>query len=590
MNIKKILLTALLLIVPLLFVVLFLYKSIDQLSTPQVKTNFRTKLKFIEVSSELGVEYEHRGIFPGTNSNDNQSFLNQTLGAAPSVSVIDINRDGFLDIYITQPELGRENLIYINNKGESFSKASMASITDLNQDRIVFRVLYADFNKDGFEDFFFLRWGCHELALFDPNSKDYKFIDRAVENCSNPWSGNIADLNKDGFLDVIVANYFPAENLYSKIPEFHAFIRRGDDEYGGYNGVLINEGGKKFKPSENYKFDKYKNHTTTAGVTDLNNDGWVDLYFANDFTYDRLYLNGPDGLKEVTFDFIKKDRHGMSGMNSEFVDLNEDLYMDLYVSNLHAPPFANANNTMWINREGKAFEDISKKININRCGWSWGGKFVDFDLDGDLDLIVGNGFYRGEDVDPEDPNSYKNLWFHKSRRRSTSAPMRKIMGLGNVDGGNIVYSGLEKNCLFENQGDSFVYVSDQAGLDRFENSRATIPIDYNNDGRVDFVMANYNDKLTFYRNETEVDGNWLGIDLRNKQGSIAFGARVVLFTQKKRTLMKEVNPLNGFGGQSDWRLHFGLGDDQPIKLEVDYNGEKVSFEIDEFNKYKKIQL
>ena len=110
---------------------------------------------FEEISEKLGLDYKHVGIFPVTRNQPAESQSNIQNGSAPSISVMDINADGYPDLYVTYPILGEKNFIYMNSKGEEFIKSTQYSnITDVNQDFVSMRVGWFDFNEDGYEDLF----------------------------------------------------------------------------------------------------------------------------------------------------------------------------------------------------------------------------------------------------------------------------------------------------------------------------------------------------------------------------------------------------------------------------------------------------
>ena len=544
---------------------------------------------FEELGEKMGLDYKHVGVFPFTRNQPVENEFNLQNGLAPSISVMDINTDGYPDLYVTYPILGEKNLIYINGEGREFIKSNQYSnIRDVNQEFVSMRAGWFDFNEDGHEDLFIARFGCHSLYLYDPLKQIYNEEPNAVSYCSNPWGINIVDLNKDSYLDIAFANYYPQINLNKEKPKWFLFLLRGDEEFGGKNAYLINKKGRSFFVDKTNVF-QYKNHSSAIGVSDINNDTWPDIFVANDFTYDRLYLNIKGVLKEVTFSYIEGKNHGFAGMNAEFIDLNNDLWPDLYISNLFHPPYVNRRNLLWLNQSGQKFTEQGKKFKIHKCGWSWGAKFADFDNDGDLDLVVGNGFVRGS----RSQKGKYNQWFSKIRRDATMPFIRDNLhtNQGGVDDFSLVdYSGFQETCIFENKGKEFSNISKQANVGGFYNSRATIILDFNNDGKMDFLTGNYNDKLNLYKNVSSSQGNWVAFDIRNKKGAIALGAKVILSTQSGRKFMRETYPHNGFGGQNDWRVHFGIGSEQPKSLEVQYRGQLYSIKLNKVNEYIKITI
>ena len=574
-----------LVLLPLILLMMFCFKLNFSSSFYPIDYIETSKIKFIEMSEELGVVYNHVGKIPYARSEDFQSETNLLTGTPPSLAVIDLDRDGFLDLYVVNPSLGESNLVFINQEGRRFEKSDKYNIiTQVNKIHVTQKVAFFDFNNDGFEDLFLTRYGCHSLFLFDFDIHAFK--EKELKICSNPWAVNILDFNKDNYLDVVIGNYFPNIDLNYERPKWFVNLLRGDDEFGGLNQLFLNKKGEALE--EVRDIFKYHNHTASVGVTDVDNNGWPDLFIGNDFTYDRLYINQDGVFKELTFQFMDKKKHGFAGMNSDFADINQDGYQDLYVSNIYNPPFTNSVNLMWMNQEGKRFRDRGKQLRVNKCGWSWGGKFSDFDLDGDLDLVVGNGQFRG--VKYKGVSSDRDYWYYKSRKQATSKRWRNQLRSNPTNLSRSNYSGFQKTCLFERKGRTFYNIADQAGISGHNNSRATVLFDFNNDGLVDFVNANFNGRLTFYKNVSNVDANWLGLDLRDDNGSIAIGTKVRVRTVGGKDIFYQVYPLNGFGGQNDHRVLIGLGADEPDLIELKRGRKVKTIKNVPINQYIRIQI
>lgn len=566
-------------------VFLFIRKSFKEDVHPRAPTKYEGSIFFEEVSESMGLDYEHIGLFPLTRKKHREKRLNLYVGVPPSITVLDINRDGFPDLYVTYPVLGEKNLIYVNKDGRSFIRSEeYSSIKDANREFVSTRVAWFDFNNDGYEDIFVARYGCHGLYVYKPYQKQWSEHSNAVSYCSNSRGINIVDFNKDTYLDIVFANQYPKKiNLNKEKPKWVSILSRGDNELGGENVLLTNQAGRFFLEDEVNKF-QYKNHSVVVGVSDINNDTWPDIFIGNDFGYDRLYINKEGILEEETFSWLEKQKHGFSTMNADFVDLNNDLFPDLYTTNIFNPPYITRYNLLWMNDSGRGFIEKGEELNVHKCGWAWGAKFADFDNDGDLDLVVGNGMFKGSQAQP---NKYE--WFHRIRKRASSPYLRKKL-YKKIDMSTREFSGFQKTCLFENRGDKFSYISDHANIKDFHNSRSTIILDFNNDGKMDFLTGNYNDKIRLYKNVSQSEGNWVGFDIKNAKGAVALEAKVILFTRKGRKFMREIYPQNGFGGQNDWRVHFGLGADQPASLKIQYRDKTHSIELKKINEYIKVAI
>jgi hypothetical protein len=302
----------------------------------------------------------------------------------------------------------------------------------------------------------------------------------------------------------------------------------------------------------------------SAGAGDFNNDGWPDLFVANDVTIDRVYMNKSGKGFEMRPDMLP----GLFlryGMNGDAADLNDDGWLDIYNTKLTKPGFTSARNQLWMNKGGHYFNNEAERRGVSRCGWGWAARFVDLSSRGRKDLFVVNGLVSG--------NEEKSYWFSSMSlgamdsyflQQAKFYPPMKDQDL----------SGHEKNCVFYNMdGQGFSDIADAIGVKDDWDGRGLATIDYDNNGRPDFLIGNVGKRSLFYVNQPKHDNAWIGFHLEGRKNNRdAVGARIMLRHQRadksEQTQYWEVNAGNGYASQADPRLLFGLGPENVRLLEA----------------------
>jgi hypothetical protein len=241
---------------------------------------------FREVSDAVGVHYRH-----------------ELADLPPSISVVDINSDGYMDIYVTSGSQ-KPNLLFINHHGEFFTEeAAKYGLADVNRDYPSSFALWADFNADGVIDLLLAKWGCHRLYM---GSGTGSFIDRTAMlsgYCSRPEGVNTADFYGHGRLDLIFANFLPPPGDESYDGGLWMQSARYDNRTGGANHLLRNDGDR-FVLEKRADF-LTRSYTHSAGISDIDGDGLPDIFFANDYAHDEMFLNRGDGkFTDVTDRYI----------------------------------------------------------------------------------------------------------------------------------------------------------------------------------------------------------------------------------------------------------------------------------------------
>jgi hypothetical protein len=525
--------------------------------------------RFVEEADRLGLRFDHRLYYPNPEAG---SYL-PLMAFPPAIAVADFDGDGFMDVYVVQPEPGQPNRLFRNVGGDHFEDVAVeVGLADTNKRFAGSMAVWADFDGDGRLDLFQARFGCHSLFLRDPGPRvhftEHPELTRFA--CSNPKAVNVGDLNRDGRPDVVLGNYYPPTNLAMYLPVNHVFGYAGANYQGGGAEVLLGTP-RGFVAA----FRGPLAHTQAIGLSDVDGDGWPDVFASNDYTYDQMFLGrGGRTFVEVTDAYIPRIEHGLSGMDAEFADFDNSGAMSLYVSNMYFPPFATTKNLLWKKKPDGHFVNVAEDMGVARCGWAWTGKFADFDNSGDLDLFVVNGKARGDKVRSE-ADATRSFAFVRNSIVASPPDLRQRMSL--VPSFSTYYlSAFERSCLFWNRGGRFYDVATEAGITDREEGQSAALVDFDNDGRVDVVVANLGGPLLAYHNVTAAPGHWLGVDLVGPAGAAPYGAKVLLHRADGKTPMREYYPANGYRGQSDPRMLFGLGaSDRAGDLEVRWADGRV---------------
>jgi enediyne biosynthesis protein E4 len=457
-----------------------------------------------------------------------QAGLNSTGYWSTGVSMADVNGDGLLDIYVCKsgPPGGekRHNELFINNGDLTFSEESKKY--GIAENGLSQHAVFFDFDKDGDLDMYLLSNSGRSVGIYD--------LRDGQRDIRDPDGGNKLFRNDTGkFTDV--------------------------SEESGIFGSAIGYG---------------------LGVTvaDLNNDNWPDLYVSNDFfERDYLYLNNQDGtFSEVLPEILPEI--SMGSMGADIADLDNDGRPDIFVTEMlpnelprvkTKTPFeewdkyqssVNAGyhhqftrNTLQRNlgfRPGSqtpVFSEVSRSAGVEATDWSWGALIFDMDNDGLKDIFVANGIVK-DLTDFDFVDFYVNNQEKVKGYREDSILLTKMI--------DAFPSNPQANFLFKNLGNwSFENRALTQGLNQLTFSTGSAYGDLDNDGDLDLVINNLNERSFIYQNTSSESkkGNFLSLELG--QG---FGTKVTAFAGDQK-FFQEYQPVKGYMSSVDPRLHFGLG-------------------------------
>ena len=494
-------------------------------------------VRLVDVARHVGLDFRH-GAFRFKTSADPVAMM------GGGVCWLDFDGDGWLDLYAVnshsiQVDVARwkergglpRNALYRNEKGR-FVDVSRGSGADLQLRGN--GCVAADFNGDRRTDLFVTAAGYDALLW---NLGGGKFAEGAsaagIDTYGWHTAASVADVNGDGLPDLFVAGYAdvnaPVPGSAEPFPSNVAGVR--DRLY--LNNGLDWKGRSRFREvAQEVGIEaSVVEHGLGSAFTDVNGDGRIDLYVANDLDPNRLYVNVPasNGLgfrfEERGVEAGVADRN--AGMGVSASDYSGDGRPDLFVTNSHRQLHG-----VFESRPGKRFADarpeFASVFDTTLAGW--GASWADLDQDGSLDLALANGAIP-----------LTNL-------RTDAEPI-KVLGAGE---------------------EGFADVSQGLGLGRVRdvNGRGLAVADYDNDGDLDIAVASIAGRLVLLRN-SGAEGHWLQVKLER----FAPGAVVTAVLPDGRRLVREVKAGTSYLSSEDPRVHFGLGDATTVReLLVRYPG------------------
>ena len=474
------------------------------------------------------------------------------LGAA--VSVTDFDADGWPDLYFTTSRFGDANALYRNNGDGTFEDvAERAGLAALNRagEGVSMGAVWGDIDNDGLEDVLVYRYGY--LALFR-NVDGRRFEDITLQAGLRQWinsNGAIwLDYDRDGLLDLYVTAYFRDIDLWhlttTKI--MHSSFEFADN--GGKNRLFRNMGGNRFEDVTDRMGVGSTRWTLAAASADFNGDGWPDIYLANDYGPEELFLN--DGGRRFTLTTAGLESESKSGMSVTLGDAFNRGRLDAFVTNISARGYLFQNNNLRLNQmaDGGQFRNVAQGA-IADAGWAWGAQFGDLNNDGTNELFVANGFISAD--------RDRNYWYAMSKIAGANSRFFEDAATWPAFG-TASLSGYEQSRVYMNRGVAgWIDVAAKAGATDLYDGRAVAMADLSNRGALDVIVANQNQPPVLYRNTPDAANHWIAFHLvGTRSNRSAIGAEVELEAGDLRQ-RRVVDGGSGFASQNDRRLHFGLG-------------------------------
>lgn len=517
------------------------------------------------------------------------NFLNYPyLYTGAGVAIGDIDHDGYEDVYLTS-NFG-QNKLYKNNGDFTFTDITATSKTGDAQGFATGTTMM-DVNNDGWLDIYVAKAGSMDSDegrrnLLYVNQQDGTFKEEAQQwGVADPGYSTQAyslDYDKDGDLDLYVVNYrYDFKNntrisgaLQSQIEETTS------DQLYRNDGTSFT---KVTKEAGVYN----KAWGLSGAVGDFNNDGWDDIYVSNDYLEpDILYINQKDGsFKDEVLD--RMNHISFNSMGSDYADLNNDGYPDLITVDMLAENYARSKenmasmstenfmkivevgyhhaymaNMLHTNVGNGKFKETAQLSGIVKTDWSWAPLIADFDNDGLKDIFITNGVYK--DYNNQD---FRNALKAKNAR-GEAMTLQAVL--------DMMPSQKLDNYMYKNQGEfKFAKVIKDWGLEDPSFSNGGAYADFDNDGDLDLIVNNVNDGIGLYKNNSTA--NYLKIDLEGPSNNkLGLGAEVYVKTNNHNQHQK-FYLTRGFESSVSPNLYFGLGSDDTVEsVKVIWPDNKVS--------------
>ena len=501
------------------------------------------------------------------------------------VAAGDINNDGLQDLFFVGNQV--QNKLFLNLGDLKFEDISKSSGIEEKTKLWDTGVSMIDINADGWLDIFVCRSGSADEKrpmtnllyinqhnnTFVEQSKEYGFIDskRSVQAA-------FLDYDRDGDIDVFIINHLSNKSHLAK---------NNTSELTS-NTLYRNDNGKFVDVTYESELGEY-GFSIGVCVSDLNNDGWPDIYIANDFMLsDFMYINQKDG----TFKNEIKKRTGhipMFSMGVDIGDINNDLLPDVYVADMASEDHIRSKQNMgsmdvesfWqnikmgehyqfmfnclqLNSSVGVFREIAQLSGVAKTDWSWAPLLADFDNDGWKDLFVSNGIHR--DVRN---NDYVNDF--KRKYEEGDEQFNAIIELSKIPQSKV------NNYVFKNNGDlTFSKTMNEWGLDFPVNSNGAAYADLDNDGDLELVLNNCNEEALILQNNSE-NTRMVTVALEeSEQNKFGIGAKIHLITSSGEQI-QEVYTTRGFQSSVPPMCYFGIpSSDSILQVNVIWNDQTIS--------------
>ncbi|MCC9166991.1 VCBS repeat-containing protein [Pontibacter harenae] len=516
------------------------------------------------------------------------------------VAVGDLNNDGLQDIYFSGNMVG--NRLYLNKGNMVFEDVTHQAGVGGRANSWKTGVSMADVNGDGLLDMYvcysghlpgfarvnqlFINIGADTTGMpkFEEMAQRFGLADSAYS-----VSSSFFDYDRDGDLDMLLLNHNPA--LFTNMDDISIAQNLKVTEPNMRVKLFRNDKGTFIDASDKAGFAKSGfTYALSAGVADVNNDGWQDIYVSNDYSApDHLYINNGNGT--FTDKLQQSIGHtSLYSMGNEVVDINNDGLQDIFVLDmlpednkrqklLFSPDnyerfelfkrvgFYNQymRNMLHVNNGDGTFSEVGQLAGMSNTDWSWAPLFADFDNDGWKDLFISNGFLR----------DFTNLDFIKYRSSVYQSGRMNVNSLLQLV--NKIPSSNVNNYIFKNDGHlSFSNQGANWGLNHASNSNGAAYADLDNDGDLDLVINNINKTAFIYQNQSskQLDHHYLQLKLEGAgMNTNGIGAKVNLYADGMQQYQEQM-PSRGYQSSVSPVLHFGLGKAKVDSLSIVWQSGK----------------
>ncbi|MES2828848.1 MAG: VCBS repeat-containing protein [Bacteroidota bacterium] len=481
--------------------------------------------------------YRNKGNMQFEDITEKAGVAGRANGWKTGVNMVDVNGDGKLDIY----------LCYAGRKSGAETKNQL--------------FINKGTNTEGIPTF------VDEAAKY------------GLDNESYSTQSVFFDYDRDGDLDLLLVN--DNVQVLSNLDDITIEELKKQEDPLARTKLLRNDNGFFQDVSKKAGFDiSALSYGLGGGVSDINGDGWPDIYLSNDYSIpDKLYINNGDGTFTDHAQTML-DHLSLFSMGNAVTDVNNDGLQDIFtldmlpednkrqklLAGLDNYEAFNINlrngfyrqyqrNMLHINNGDGSFSEVGQLAGISNTDWSWAPLFADYDNDGWKDLFITNGYMR--DFTNMDVLKYNQDYMMS--KMGNIEPADLVALLKKVPSSNV------KNYIFKNEG-SFTFQNKGVnwGIDIPSNSNGAAYSDLDNDGDLDLVINNINRTAFIYQNQTDSSSNFLKVKLKGLPGNIdGLGASITIFANGKQQNVEQM-PSRGFLSSVSQTLHFGLGKEKKI--------------------------
>lgn len=596
-------------LVCLLFFIVSIFPCCNSSSEKEEASDDAGHLFTLLPSSQTNINFTN-SLTEGLNTN---VLLYEYFYNGGGVAISDVNGDGLQDIYFSANM--SENKLYLNKGKMQFEDVTDAAAVAGRSGPWKTGVTMVDINGDRKQDFYVcysgkLRGEKRVNQLFVNQGNDANGVPHFIEEAQQYGLADSSfstqavffDYDRDNDLDMLLLN--------------HSIERRNTlDEVAIQKLLKENDhlsGLKLFNNNENHFSEITErsgikstvlSHGLGAAITDINGDGWPDIYISNDYMEpDFLYINQKNGTFRDSLQ-ASTGHTSFFSMGNDISDINNDALQDILTLDmlpednhrqklLFAPDnyekveinvrsgfyYQYMRNMLHLNNGNGTFSEIGQLGGISNTDWSWAPLFADYDNDGWKDLFVTNGFLR----DYTDMDFLKYMGDYLQNKQVMRNDLLELVK--QIPSSNVI------NYIFKNNGDlTFNNVSNQWGINLPSNSNGAAYADLDNDGDLDLVVNNINQQAFIYQNEsnTKPDNHFLNLKLDGEGSNThGLGAKVTMYVKDKKQYLEQM-PTRGFQSSVSPVLHFGLGENKTIdsllivwqsgkqQLLININGDQI---------------
>jgi enediyne biosynthesis protein E4 len=561
------------------------------------------------------------------------------MSVGDAVAAGDFDGDGRLDLFLSHPlKSDADRAALYRNLGDlRFERVKVPALeriaANYTTEGAAAGGTFVDYDGDGDQDLALaVAWGPSRLLrnlLRETGTASFEDVTTraGVGDHSVSMAVTMLDFDRDGHLDFFVANALTTHLPDYATPTPFNFFRLPPPEYpgdrrmlrfmhngwhsadnGGLNVLYRGRGDGTFEKLDSVALGlKETRWSLAVSTVDLNQDGWTDLYIANDFGPDELYLNEQGRhfrrIAGRLFGEVGKDTY--KGMNASVADFDRNGWLDVYVSNVHHSLQAEG-SLLWMTFPGREpfvpelKDEATFRGALNERRFGWGAAAGDLDNDGWPDIVQANG-HLDDRLDHRYDSGRKDYWYVNQKLMQSGPELHTYADKWGDIRGRTIFPN-EPRRAYLNLGDEkpghFVDVARELGLEDPDNSRGVLLADLDDDGDLDAVITNQHGPVSVHRNTLREGAgrdaaHFVGLSLvgdgqRTSRGAV--GTRVVVSYEeggKHVEQVREVGLMGGLSASADPRLHFGLGRHAgPVTASIHWYGgdvQTVRLEADRYH-------